>query len=251
MRVIVTGLGKTGTTGIASMLKNALGLAYNHEPKKPHLIQALRNAKDVVVKVNIFYIDDEIFNSFDKKIIIHRDPRDRFISGLLFNLVTLKRRKERVLKLVDILKEKEADPTSWSVKDIWEALYIPYINEFSPTQCRDLYVDLMKFTAGHPDYYQIKYEDWIDNKLDGLEEYMGHSLIQASRSVPSRWSFVIRSKRYDDWRHWFLPEDIEYFKPLFEPYMKFVDYTLDWDLAKKPIIEPEFSSLYVRRICQV
>jgi hypothetical protein len=60
---------------------------------------------------------------------------------------------------------------------------------------------------------------------------------------------VIRKKASGDWRHWFTEEDITLFKPAFTPYMEFIGYDCeDWSLDPRPIIEPEYSSVYMQSL---
>lgn len=250
MRVIVTGLGKCGTTGMASMIADGLKLDYVHEPKGAGSFANLWKMKQGVVKINIYYIKDKLFDSFDGKILIHRDPRDRFISGLLFNCVAFtKGHRPRIEQAVQILRQKEADPKSMGIVDLYNKIHNPPVNEFSPQQAVKLYSDLIEFGKKHPTYLQYKYEDWIDNKLGPLEAHLGKSLAGASRKVNPRFNKVVRTKSYDNWRRWFTPADVEYFKPIFEPYMKYAGYDFaDWNLSPKPIIKPDECSAYVRRI---
>jgi hypothetical protein len=75
--------------------------------------------------------------------------------------------------------------------------------------------------------------------------------IQADATVPiaSGKAKVIRKKTAGDWRNWFTEEDVTLFKPAFTPYMEFIGYdTHDWTLSPQPLIEPEYSSVYIRNL---
>lgn len=249
MKVIVTGIGKTGTTGLATMIANAFGVPYIHEPKAKQVYRKLWNCGSAVVKINIYYINDKLFDPFNKKVLLHRDPRDRFISGLLFNLISLKHKPDpdRVTRSIECLQKKESDPTSLSVRELFERLYVPYLNEFSPQQHIQLYDDMIAFSKAHPDYFSYKYESWIDGELVPLEEYLETKLEGVSAEVPTPQQKVVRTKKYGDWKNWFLPEDVEYFKPLFQKYMDHCGYH-DWTLSESPVIPSQFSSEYVRKL---
>ena len=59
----------------------------------------------------------------------------------------------------------------------------------------------------------------------------------------------MRKKAYGDWRHWYTEEDVALFKQAYLPYMAAVGYDCDdWELSPEPVIEPEFSSLYMRSL---
>jgi hypothetical protein len=60
---------------------------------------------------------------------------------------------------------------------------------------------------------------------------------------------VIRKKAIGDWRHWFTEEDVEVFKPAYLPYMELIGYDCnDWAISSKPVIEPEYSSIYMQSL---
>jgi hypothetical protein len=60
---------------------------------------------------------------------------------------------------------------------------------------------------------------------------------------------VARKKAFGDWRNWFLEEDAEVFKPAYLPYMEAIGYdSSDWAVSAQPAIEPEFSSIYMKRL---
>jgi hypothetical protein len=60
---------------------------------------------------------------------------------------------------------------------------------------------------------------------------------------------VVRKKASGDWRHWFTEEDVELLKPAYLPYMEAMGYDCnDWDLNPEPVIEPQYSSMYMKRL---
>ena len=100
------------------------------------------------------------------------------------------------------------------------------------------------------DWFLFTFEDMVANKFDALNNYLGFE-VQADATVPSASvkAKVIRKKSTGDWRHWFTEEDVELFKPAFMPYLELIGYDpADWDPNPIPIIEPEYSSLYMKRL---
>jgi hypothetical protein len=100
------------------------------------------------------------------------------------------------------------------------------------------------------DWFIFKYEDMIAGNFKGLNEYLGFE-VSAAAKVPSSTvkSKVARKKATGDWRSWFTEEDVQLFRPAYLPYMKVIGYDCeDWRLTPEPIIEPEFSSMYVKRL---
>src|SRR5687767_12482448 len=89
MKILIAGLGKSGTTALFYLIASSLGKG----PKPKLLFEPkecpadLRSARgDVVAKV---LIDPQLnaasFSHFDRKITLIRDPRDRIISALLYS----------------------------------------------------------------------------------------------------------------------------------------------------------------------
>ena len=75
--------------------------------------------------------------------------------------------------------------------------------------------------------------------------------VQADANVPSASgkAKVIRKKGTGDWRQWFTEEDMELFKPAYLPYMELIGYDCDdWQSDPNPVIEPEFSSVYLQSL---
>ena len=98
------------------------------------------------------------------------------------------------------------------------------------------------------DWFIFKYEDMIEKKYGDLNTYLGFE-IKDDAEIPTttKKSKVVRKKAYGDWRHWYTEEDVELFKPAYLPYMKVIGYDCDdWTLSAHPIIEPEFSSIYMK-----
>ena len=49
--------------------------------------------------------------------------------------------------------------------------------------------------------------------------------------------------------HRFTEEDVELFKPAYLPYMEAIGYDCDdWALSPNPVIEPEYSSMYMKSL---
>ena len=102
------------------------------------------------------------------------------------------------------------------------------------------------------EWFIFKYEDMIEKNYDGLNEYLGFA-VKDDAEIPTttKKSKVVRKKAYGDWRHWYTEEDLDLFKPAYLPYMKAMGYDCDdWALSPNPVIEPEFSSMYMKGLVQ-
>jgi hypothetical protein len=100
------------------------------------------------------------------------------------------------------------------------------------------------------DWFLFTFEDMVAGKFEALNTYLGFE-VQADATVPSASgkAKVIRKKSTGDWRHWFTAEDVEIFKPTFRPYMELIGYDCDdWSPNPNPVIEPEYSSVYMQNL---
>jgi hypothetical protein len=92
----------------------------------------------------------------------------------------------------------------------------------------------------------------VGKKYDALNTYLGFN-VQEDAEIPTSTgkAKVVRKKSTGDWRHWFTEDDVEHFKPAYTPYMEVIGYDCqDWTLSPEPVIEPEYSSMYMQRLAQ-
>ena len=62
-------------------------------------------------------------------------------------------------------------------------------------------------------------------------------------------SKVARKKATGDWRQWYTEQDVKLFKPAYTSYMSLIGYDInDWALDENPVIEPEYSSIYIQNL---
>lgn len=248
MKILVAGLGKSGTTVLYSRIKNTRPdlVPCRFEPRVQDLTGDEGLIKTLVCesRPDCDLFNHGVYDSFEKRVFIVRDPRDRLISGLLYHAATARfddrfggdpDSKEEFMKR---LKQKEEDPRSVSLAEL--SKHITYNKNGKPYA-----TDMIECTIKY-DHYLVKYEDFVKDDVAGLEEYLGFELT-GSNDV-GIFTRVIRSKRAGNWRNWFTPADVELCSPVFTPFMRFFGYdTEDWELATEPVIEPELSTEYIER----
>jgi hypothetical protein len=61
---------------------------------------------------------------------------------------------------------------------------------------------------------------------------------------------VIRSKSYGNWKDWFTPSDVDFFRPLVIEYMQMFGYHDTWELNSNPYIDPSINSQYVMKLIE-
>jgi hypothetical protein len=263
MKVFILGTGKTGTT--AMVYKVAGGLPNCHAFSGGHPGKRVRNYENAVYKHTYEERKGKSIDSFkehlnkehyDRKIWMARDPRDAAVSRMLYRWHRgYAGRKQQFDKHLELVLEKEKDPKSIPFYEICR--YSGH-DAISPRSVADVvdeerrrYEQMTEFVKElGSDWILFKFEDMVAQKFDVLNAYLGFE-VQADANVPSvsGKAKVIRKKDSGDWRHWFTEEDAEIFKPAFLPYMELIGYDCnDWTPDPNPVIEPEFSSVYMQKL---
>ncbi len=258
-RVVIFGPYKSGTTGLFYKIKNSLSGTVRtlFEPRR-YLRENGDAGSWVLSKTilgagegpeNVKYSD---FLAFEKKIYLSRDPRDLMVSGILFIIQqepSIYNNDERLVRILNLLRQKEADPKSISLCRLFERI----VDESDLHSFRQVtewlgfqYRWLVEFENRLDDYCPVKYEDFVDGKLEGLEEYLGFPLTGEPHVDPVH-DHVPRTLTYNNWKNWFLEEDVSFFKPFFDAYIERYGYPDDWRPNDKQSIKPEHCSQYVVR----
>lgn len=245
--ILITGSPKTGTTALYHSIKNALppDSICQFEPENRQMALPENIKKPVLVKS--FVPASSAYDFFNKKVLITRDPRDHLISTLLYrpyNLISRidpedTNRGEYIEEFLELLKKKEADPRSISVRELQELQDLWKIQHYGKK--------MIDYYRAHPGIFLFKYESYIDEELAELETYLGLRLNIAS-DVPQK--RVIRSRAYGNWKDWFTPEDVAHYKMLFRDYMSEFGYNDSWELNPNPKLDPALGSGYVARIVE-
>ena len=262
MKILILGTGKTGTT--AMVYKVAGGLPNCHAFSGGYPGKHIGDYENAVYKHTYEERKGKSFDVFqehlskehyDRKIWMARDPRDAAVSRMLYRwhrgFSGRKKQYEAHLDLI-LKKEKAPHPTPF-----FEICRYTGHNGWPRTadqvfeEEQHRYEQMLKFVKIlEDDWFFLTFENMVENKLDDLNAYLGFE-VQSDAEVPSSSgkAKVIRKKASGDWRHWFTEEDITLFKPTFTPYMEFIGYDCeDWNLDPQPIIEPEYSSVYMQSL---
>jgi hypothetical protein len=253
MKIAIVGLGRCGSTAMFFQIKNALPETARclFEPASVEL----GDEPVVLVKVLLSLTDPQRFefdrlDAFDKKIFLVRDPRDALVSALLytmFNSVEFCSNEALVRAVLDKLGDKQARPRAVPFFDLLR-LPGPFgLGDDKMAWIRQIPLVSMRFHDRHPDYFVVKYEDFVDGRIEPLERYLGLGL-ERQVKVPDAFSRVTRTRAYGDWKNWFLDEDLAEVRPLVAPYLERYGYPQDWRPGEAPAIVPEHGTEYLRRI---
>jgi hypothetical protein len=260
MKILIAGEGKTGTTAIACAISKAYpNFPFVFEPTIDEANQVIGRNINLIVK-SLIALESRgdksrdlyrtgYFDKFDKRIFIVRDPRDKIISLLLYSGGFHKTYKhpKRIRKSIELLQKKESD-NSVSLLELWEGIF-----GFDKERLAFLGSDLMTEPMSNYDHYLLKYESFIDGNVSGLCDYLEVNELDysidickylESKSYSREFTRVIRTKRYDNWKNWFTADDVEFFKPILEPYLIQFGYDNNWELNEKSVIESKYCSEY-------
>jgi hypothetical protein len=262
MKVLILGTGKTGTTVMVYKVSGGLPNCHAFSGGRPgkyvgdyenavykHTYEERKGKNFEVFKEHLSK------EHYDRKIWMARDPRDAAVSRMLYRWHKgFEGNKKQYEAHLNLVLNKEKDPSSVPFSEIcrytgytgWPRTIDQVLEE---EEYR--YQEMVKFVKDlGSDWFLFTFEKMVEKKFEALNDYLGFE-VQADASVPSASgkAKVIRKKSTGDWRHWFTKEDVEVFNPVFTPYMEFIGYDCnDWKLDPNPVIEPEFSSVYMQSL---
>jgi hypothetical protein len=256
MKILVAGQAKTGTTGLFFKIRNSLegNVRLLFEPSEYKSLPK-DDEKTVLAKILIgkkTFANYASFDVFDKKICIIRDPRDRLVSQLLYQTYVQDFIEDdaKANQFINMLRLKEEDSKAVSVQEIWRLQ-----NKLSNKKCASFnryaatFSLQLEFCDQHPDYFVVKYEDFVSEQLGPLGEYLGFPL-KGNSEPDKEFKRVVRTKATGDWKNWFLPEDIDLLRSnsTIVKYMARFGYEDDWELPYEQKVSPEYSSEYTKRL---
>lgn len=252
--IIVVGRQKTGTTGVYSLIKSALTpmadeYLFSFEPGRfEPLDEAMRRSPALHVMTKIMYKNMHRFplDAFGRRVMTVRDPRDALISTLLFKplikgVVSTVGMSDHE-RFLEALRGKERDPRSISVKQLMQLGNQVGYKKWRPGT--DELLEMSDFARTN-DFFLVHYEDFVDDEVGPLAEYLSLPLNATQSSTPAWLSHISRSKGHGAWRDWLTSEDVAFYRPIFKEAMEAMGYADDWDLNPSPSIDSATSSHYV------
>lgn len=252
MRVVVAGLGKSGTTAVLYAIKSAMpdDTQVLFEPRTYVQLDSSNVAAKVLLHPRVA-MDYAFYRQFDRVVLLVRDPRDIQISRAPYRAYgarVLLANRESLARYVELLRAKEAQPRSVSLTRINTLFLNQGGSELhSAAGLARMPDDAMAFHDFFPECFGFRYEEMVEGRFDALARYL--SLTGTMKpEVPSAYGRRVRSRRSGNWRDWFCPEDVEHYRPVLSAYMSRYGYDDDWQLNPNPMIRSEECSEYVLRI---
>ena len=255
--ILISGLHKTGTTGLYDAVKRVVRDAeppyvFLFEPKRPEPFISLGRyapQRPIAAKILVHRLGDcrLDYDAFPRRVMTVRDPRDIAISRLLFRPLygwtSYRIDPQRLEPFVTALKEKEADPSSHSVVALHELAGELGFEGGRWDKVQRQMAALIRAVEQH-DFHLVRYEDFVDGRLDDVRAYLDMEIVNP-RATDIGWlSHIPRSLGYGEWRHWFLEEDVRFFGDLFGEFMSYFGYD-DWSRPDEQSIDPSTSSDYI------
>lgn len=247
MKVAIIGLPKTGTTALYESIKAKLprDADCSFEPKTLNEVEYLLNGnnENVLAKFMFGKVLELGFDGtgFDKVVVIVRDPRDYLVSSLLyrFDNPTISKDIQRYSELLKKFETKQKKPSSISFTSL--------SNEFGPENWDkhlELYYKLLGYIKNN-DVHVLRYEDFCDNQLQELSEYLGVEITN-KRELTGWTSKIQRKGKSGDWKNWFTDDDL-ILESVFGGLCAELGYD-DWQLPKSQVIEKEYSIDYIKKL---
>ncbi len=262
MKVLILGLGKSGTTAMVYKVAGGLPNCRAFSGGKPG--KYIGNYENAVYKHTYeprkgkgfeLYREHLKNEHYDRKIWMARDPRDAAVSRMLYRWHKgFAGRKKQYEAHVESVLSKEKNPASVSFYEVYRHTghtQWPMSKTDVAEEERLRYAEMAEFVSSlGDDWFKFTFEDMVKKKFEDLNTYLGFEFA-GEAEVPSGTGKdkVVRKKASGDWRHWFTEEDVELLKPAYLPYMQEIGYDCDdWALAETPHIEPQFSSEYMQSL---
>lgn len=251
VRVLVFGQPKSGTTALMRSVSEALPDSV--EVFEPDDLTTVDLTPDHLVVKKLFGPHDReegaVYDAFDHRLFIVRDPRDRFISSLLYDVhgraeAENPQALEAFLKL---LEAKEVEPLSVGLLELHHAYW-----RFSGV---DLFSAAARAAQRMRAFWRkqgthwtfVRYEDFVAGQTTELAARLGVSAL-GQPIVDGELARVARTRGHGDWRNWLTPADMFVFEPFATPILEEFEYANDWTLAESPTIDRAHASDYVRKL---
>ena len=262
MKILILGRGKSGTTAL--LFKVAAGLPDCQAFSGGHPGKYAGDFENAVYKHTYSERKGKTFDvyhqhvsaqQYDRMIWLARDPRDVAVSRMLFRWHKGPKGSWKQYRThLELVQKKERDPKSVPFHVLCRYIghdHWPLTTDevFEDERLRHQRMSAFVESLGE-NWFLFKYEDMILGNFTDLSNYLGFA-VKDDAEVPESTgkSKVARKKAFGDWRNWFTAEDEIIFKPAYQPYMQTIGYDCnDWTLSSRPVIEAEFSSIYMKRL---
>ncbi len=240
---VIIGLAKTGTTIVASTLRNTLNISeFLMEPKDLISIEQVSKYPRLVAKIVFDHWQtrvDELGNVVRHErdgqapttIAIIRDPRDELVSRLHYAAFpyfsTRPTTEDQRSAWLDIFRRKEAAPENVGLFEMQAAIKCSFGVDFIPrTQLYDCYCRFIDsvLRENHPLVHLLRYEDFVQEAVtpDNLR-----SLLTGRRDVGYSLRRVHRSGSSGEWHTFLSDSDLTVINNICQPLLERFGYPIE------------------------
>jgi hypothetical protein len=187
------------------------------------------------------------FAAYERKLLIVRDPRDRWISAFFYHWYKGNPSDTTgFLEALQRVRQKERDPANVSFLNAYGVADEPSAEALADRIRTTGDVAIRLADEGADEGWRVvRYEDVVDGRVESLERWFGFEL--GERNFPSpELARVARTRRHGDWRRWLTPADVAFLRPLMTPFLDRFGYDVDdWELRPVDRIDPREGSAYM------
>ncbi len=261
---LIFGLPKSGTTALFYAVKKILsahGKIYDLFEPSIDQINSIYNKTTIPVLIKTlqgqihaqdFYdlIKGNKGITFHKKISIVRDPRDNLISQMLYRTydAVFINDSTKLNYWIELIRAKERKPSQISVKYMIDR-FSELDENRSPDSEKilnryDEFIDIMNQYQN--DFFVLHYEKFVQGETKNLSAYLGIDMEvyndTQDSDIPER---VLRTASFDNWRSWFIEEDVNFFRSKLERYFRRFNYNENWEFSSPEFLDARTGSEYV------
>ena len=216
MNYLIAGLAKSGTTMLFSRMRTSLSdsntACYFEPDTDAEIASILDNGEpaNTLTKVLIGRVKSSTrrIAEFDRNIMIFRDPRDQFVSMLLYLFYDFQISGDQAGydACYAALQRKVDAPDAISCVDLWNTVSAT-VGRAPFNVFNNLHREQLAYCEAFSPH-RARYEQLLDGDWQQLEDYLELPLAGDSTQVPDELKRVARSKGYGDWRLWLTESDI-------------------------------------------
>ena len=247
-RYLVIGPAKSGTTALTYAVASAVQASTVMFEEPPEMLERLPEGG--VAKVLYDHFDEQRLlrgaTFASHRMLLVRDPRDLFISRLLY-VVSARREwlgdEALMHRLLRMLWDKQQSPEDVSLLDVGALLF----GDRQEAVCRlmspiERYAGFL--SAQHQSWCVVRYEDFVAGELASLENYLERP-VGYRPVIDLQYRRVARSYSSGNWRHWLNSDDLCHLRRDLAPLVEVLGYGDDWEPASAQQISPAHSWDYV------
>ena len=256
--ILIVSMARCGSSAILELIKNSCEKESNtfFEPTeeiiRSQILTCCNGKSRTIVKVILrpyLKYEKNVRGFFPRTIGLTRDPRDNLISRLFFRLISdpFKINQQIYEKIIPVLEKKIENPNSISVVQIFRIMEESGLMEKMIDKRVEENLSLfMDWHNRNLSAFIFSYEKFVLGDFTDLSDYL-ELAIEHIRDLKVDRPEIKRAGKFGEWKNWFTSEDVAFFKPRMEKFMRKYCYPLDWQLPDDQKIDPVTSIDYIKR----